>query len=196
MTMFMASPLAADPFAVVDGVGDLFGETPRVEQFAKGETPCGMGRQSNPHVGYCASDRTLYLVDDIQTHPEATYEVAHVLGHYLQIRYGVADIALREISARRDEEDALRSMVTRQVECLAGVMMAMADQPFVDLRDMFEDEHMTDAHWGRAPINSGPRVSIGRDARAQWYRRGYDTANVAACTVEEMSADLLVRALR
>lgn len=108
----------------------------------------------------------------------------------------MADVALREISTRRSEETALRGMVTRQVDCLAGVLMAHAGLPFQPLESMFEDESFTDAHWGRSPLNSGPRVSIGLDARAQWYRTGYTEADVAACSVGEMSAGLLVAAQR
>lgn len=192
----IAAPVAADPFTLLDAARTIFPDQPRFEQFESGDAPCGMGGNSNPHIGYCATEQVMYYRDDFAIRPTAAYEVAHVMGHYYQIKYGVADVALRTIRARREDEDALRGMVTRQVECLAGVMMATAGLPFVDLVDLFEGEPFIGAHWGRSPLNGGPRVSIGLAARADWYRTGYSAANVAACSVGEMSADLLIAAQR
>lgn len=192
----ITGPAAADPLAVLDAAVTIFPDQPQFTEFQTGDAPCGMGGNSNPYIGYCATQRVMYYRNDFADRPSAAYEMAHVMGHYYQIRYGVADVALRMIRARRENEDALRGMVTRQVECLAGVMMATADLPFVDLTDIFEGEPFTQAHWGRSPLNGGPRVSIGLAARADWYRTGYGAADVAACSVGEMSADLLVAAQR
>ena len=153
-----------------------------------------MGHHSNPHIGYCTSERTIYVAPDFADRPQASYEMAHLLGHAIQVTQGVADVALREISSRRDEEDALRGMVTRQVDCVAGVLMARAGLAAIDLAAAYEAEPFTDAHWGRRPLNAGPRVSIGVAARAQWYGIGYAASDFAACTVGEMSADLIVEA--
>jgi len=112
--------------------------------------------------------------------------MAHVLGHAIQVRHGVADVALRAIRSRRSEEQALRGMVTRQVECVAGVLMATAGEQPAMLRG-FGQEPFTGSHWGRDPLNQGPRVSIGLEARAEWYEIGYAARDFAACTVGEMS---------
>lgn len=189
----LGAPAAADPFVLLDGARGVFPDQPRIEAFSAGDTPCGYGARSNPQVGYCASTRVLYMRDDFADSPTAAYETAHVMGHYYQIRYGVADVALRTIRARREDEDALRGMVTRQVECVAGVLMAAAELPFVSLDDLFESEPFTDSHWG-ALMGTGPRVSIGLSARAEWYETGYRAGDVAACSVGEMTADLLVAA--
>ena len=93
------------------------------------------------------------------------------------------------------EEQALRGMVTRQVECVAGVLMATAGEQPAMLRG-FGQEPFTGSHWGRDPLNQGPRVSIGLEARAEWYEIGYAARDFAACTVGEMSSELIVQALR
>lgn len=187
----IAMPAGAAPYVLLDGARDVFPDQPRIVKFSAADTPCGFTNQSHPQIGYCASQRVLYLRDDVASSPSAAYEVAHVMGHYYQIRYGVADVALRTIRARRDDEDALRGMVTRQVECLAGVVMAAAELPFVPLDVLFDDEPFTGSHWG-GRMGTGPRVSIGLDARAEWYETGYRAGDVAACSVGEMSADLLI----
>ncbi len=192
----IAMPAAADPFAVHGAVTVLFDRLPAVEVVADMFAACGSGPVSNPNIGYCATGNVIYVSEGFAARPQASYEMAHVLGHAIQVRHGVADVALREIRNRRDEEDALRGMVTRQVECVAGVLMASADLPKADLTQLFATEPFTDAHWGRRPIDVGPRVSIGMASRMAWYVRGFETRNFAACSVGEMSADLIVQALR
>jgi len=191
----LAGPVHADPYVLLDGAKTVFADQPRVVEFDKGAAPCGLRAMSNPHIGYCASERVLYLRSDFVDRPGAAYQTAHVMGHYYQIHYGVADIALATIRARRDDEAALRGMVTRQVECLAGVIMAAAALPFVPLDVMFDAEPFTGSHWG-ARMGTGPRVSIGLDARAQWYETGYRAGDVSVCSVGDMSAELLVAAQR
>ena len=191
----MASPAAADPFAVVDAARAMFDRVPQVQVIdPEGEPPCGAGDETNEAAFYCTSDKTIYHVADFASTPQAGYEMAHLLGHAMQVEHGVADVALREISRRRDEEEALRGMVTRQVECVAGVFVARAELDPVDLAQLFEDEPFTHSHWGRSPVNEGPRVSIGLAARQEWFDIGYGARDVAACSVGEMVADLLVAA--
>ncbi len=187
---------AADPMAVHDTATALFAQLPRVEVRADLDAACGAGRDSNPNIGYCASKNMIFVSEEFGLRPQAPYEMAHVLGHAIQVRHGVADVALRAIRSRRREEDALRGMVTRQVDCVAGVLMVSAGLTRADLAQLFAAEPFTDAHWGRQPINSGPRVTIGLAARAQWYDIGYTARNFAACSVGEMSSGLIVAALR
>ncbi|MCF2870734.1 hypothetical protein L0664_06615 [Octadecabacter sp. G9-8] len=191
----IAGPAMAGPFDVLNVAHALFDDLPDVQDRTDFDAQCGIGVHSNPHIGYCTTQNLIFVSAGYAGRDIAAYEMAHVLGHAIQVRHGVADVALREISRRRDEEDALRSMVTRQVECIAGVLMATADEPRFDLRTLVQ-EPFTDAHWGRNPLNLGPRVSIGTEARAQWFDIGYGAQDFAACTVEEMSADLIVEALR
>jgi hypothetical protein len=186
----------ADPLAVHQTAQALFAQLPDVEVRADLNAACGFGSNSNPHIGYCASNNTIFVSDDFAARPQASYEMAHVLGHAIQVRHGVADVALRAIRNRRSEEDALRGMVTRQVDCVAGVLMASAGLAPADLAQLFTTEPFTDAHWGRQPINSGPRVTIGLAARSHWYNIGYTARDISVCSVGEMSSELIVAALR
>lgn len=140
---------------------------------------------------YCTSENAIYLSAALEG-PEAAYALAHLYGHALQVRYGLADIALAAIRAEPAEEAAIRSRVTRQVECLAGVLLARAGIDVPPLDVLFEDEPMTDAHWGRSPVRSGPRVSIGLAARAEWFARGQAAADPAICAVDGLLPDLIV----
>ena len=193
--LLLAAPVHADPFAVHDAATSLFDRLPRAEQTDDMLESCGSGRSSNPHISYCANKNVIYYSPFFAVRPSASYEMAHILGHAIQVRHGVADVALREIRNRRDEEDALRGMVTRQVDCVAGVLMANAGLAPFDIMSLGA-EPFTDAHWGRQPINSGPRVSIGIAARQEWYSIGYTAQDFSACSVGEMSSDLIVGALR
>lgn len=196
LTASVCQSAVADPMAVHQTAQALFAQLPDVEARADLNAACGGGSNSNPHIGYCASNNTIFVSDDFATRPQASYEMAHVLGHAIQVRHGIADVALRAICNRRSEEDALRGMVTRQVDCVAGVLMASAGLAPADLNQLFAAEPFTDAHWGRQPINSGPRVTVGVAARSQWYEIGYTAHDFAVCSVGEMSSDLIVAALR
>lgn len=191
-----AHAASADPMAVHTTAHDIFGRVPDILVVDDMRAHCGLGPDANPHIGYCTSDSTIYLSTDFMARPSAAYEMAHVLGHAIQVQHGVADVALREIRSRRDEEDALRGMVTRQVECVSGVLVARAGLENIDLGEHYHEEPFTDAHWGRRPINRGPRVSIGLEARKDWFEIGFSAADFEVCTVGEMSADLIVQAAR
>lgn len=187
------TPLIAGPMDVLRTAQSLFDRLPDAQVRSDYGAICGMGGNSNPGISYCTTDNLIYVSDNFAAGPFAAYEMAHVLGHAIQVRHGVADVALREISRRRDEEPALRGMVTRQVECVAGVLMVRAGEARADLARM-TGEPFTRSHWGRNPLNEGPRVSIGLAARVEWYNIGYDAAEFAACSVGEMSSALIVAA--
>jgi len=195
LTAPLATGAFADPFTVHDTATNLFDRLPAVEVSTDLNDACGFGRNSNDHIGYCATKNTIFISETFAVRAEASYEMAHVLGHAIQVRHGVADVALNAIRTRRDEEDALRGMVTRQVDCVAGVLMASAGLAPFDIAAL-DAEPFTKSHWGRSPINSGPRVSIGLAARAQWYAIGYAANDFAACSVGEMSSQLIVDGLR
>jgi len=120
--------------------------------------------------------------------------LAHLYGHAVQVQHGVADFALGQIRQRRSEEAMLRGLVTRQVECIAGFIMARAGQDDVDLTTLFATEPFTDSHWGRDPLRIGPQVSIGLAVRADWFAIG-QRGDLAACGPGEFTADLLLEAL-
>ncbi|PTX55794.1 putative metalloprotease [Litoreibacter ponti] len=173
----------------------LFPDMPKVAPVARITEVCGADDSVNPRVAYCTSDNSLYVRAGSALEPREAYEMAHVLGHAVQVRHGVADVALREITQRRDEEDKLRGWVTRQVECIAGFLFHESGLPETDLRALYDEEPMTDGHWGRNPLSIGPKVSIGLEARAEWFLVG-QKGDLSACAVGEFGSELLIEALR
>jgi predicted metalloprotease len=127
--------------------------------------------------------------------PEAAYLAAHAYGHAVQVQHGVADFALGQIRNRRNEEAMLRGLVARQVDCIAGFLVARAGLPNASLTDWFEDKPFAGVHWGRDPLRIGPVVSIGLASRDDWFQRGQG-GDLAVCGPGEFTADLLIDALR
>lgn len=152
---------------------------------------CG-GAAHGPGV-YCPSEGLIFVSQDVIGTPQAPYVLGHLYGHAAQVTYGVADIALAAIRADPAREVELRGMVTRQVECVAGVLVARAGLGPLDLNNLFDAEPMTGSHWGRNPVRTGPRVSIGLQARAEWFAIGQVAPTFDACSLGEMSADLIAR---
>ncbi|KAB7615580.1 hypothetical protein F9L33_02120 [Amylibacter sp. SFDW26] len=197
--LFIMSPVAALADAVQDinrVVHQIFPKTPPV-QFVDDLTGlCGFGSGVNKDIAYCTSQNVVFIRKEPKSDMREAYELAHVMGHAVQVKYGVADIALRKITDQRDRETELRGMVTRQVECIAGVLFTRAGLPRADLKRLYKSEPFTDSHWGREPLRIGPKVSIGLGARAEWFSKGQQTAQFESCTVGEISANLIVQAAR
>jgi hypothetical protein len=187
----MCGPALADTDALEIAVYLSFDDMPRVDHVSSVIDVCGGAGQVNPDIAFCTSENIVYRRKGADY---SNYKLAHVIGHAVQVRHGIADIALREITKRPDEEVALRGMVTRQVECIAGFLMAKAEAPLIDLVAVFEDEPFTGSHWGRNPLRNGPQVSIGIEARAEWLGIGYRAKTLKECAVGEMGAELLLEA--
>ena len=154
---------------------------------------CGADDEVNQQVAYCTSSNTIYLNTAVRN-PQAAYLVAHSLGHAVQVQHGVADVALREITKRRSEEDSLRTYVENQVDCIAGFLIAQAGLSQNPVFAMFPNDPFPGTHWGRDPLEIGPRVTIGLEARDEWFRRGYLAPTLADCASGEFGAELLLRA--
>jgi len=188
-------PAFADPFTVHETASAMFGRMPQVAQTNIADI-CGAGERTNPYVFYCTTSNTIFYRSDFTSRPQAAYEMAHLLGHAVQVQHGVADFAFRQIQRRRDEEDDLRGLVERQVNCIAGVLLARAGQPLISIANAYDEEPFQNAHWGRNPVNRGPFLAIGKPAIQEWLDVGYAAADVAACEVGEFSARLLIAAQR
>ncbi|MGR3501209.1 hypothetical protein [Pseudaestuariivita sp.] len=197
LVLALAAPLPAlgDAAAVRAAADALFPQMPELQERTP-EDRCGWAPDMPSPMAYCTSDNTIYWVPGALEADDATYRTAHLLGHAIQVRHGIADIALRTIRARPSEEAALRGMVTRQVECLAGVLYAEAGLPFTRLDALYDAEPFTGSHWGRNPLRIGPKVSIGLEARARWFDRGQMAGDIAACAVGEIPTAPLEDALR
>ena len=196
LLLLLANPANADFMNVYDTANTLFDRMPDLEISDDLNASCRGGGNTNDHIIYCTTGNTIFISQAFTQRPQGTYEIAHILGHAIQVRHGVADVAFNAIRTRRAEEAELRGMVTRQVECVAGVLMAQAGEQEAGPAQLFNREPFTGAHWGRNPINSGPRVSIGMLARQEWYNIGYSSRDFSNCTVGEMSSELIVNALR
>ncbi len=194
--LFNATVLAADPVADVANVAaEAFDRMPRVQTVDVIAGECGADRQVNRDVAFCTSRNVIFITKTAATRPDAAYLVAHLYGHAVQVQHGVADFALAQIRARRSEEQMLRGLVARQVECIAGFLIARAGQPRAKLTDWMMQESFAGTHWGRDPLRIGPQVSIGLAERDIWFQRG-QSGRLADCAVGELSADLLLKALK
>lgn len=196
LLLLWAGTVAADPVDdVLAAARNGFARMPDLVIVERIAGTCGADDAVNAQAAYCTTDNAILMTPDARGTEAAPYLLAHLLGHAVQVQHGVADVALRTIHARPEDEAALRGMVTRQVECIAGFLLARAGMS-ADLSAHFAEEPFADAHWGRNPLSVGPVVSIGVDARAEWLARGQEAPTLAACAVGEMGADLLLRAYR
>lgn len=201
MRQWIAIWICAAGMAHADPVTDLaaaaaksFAEMPALQRVDQIAGACGADETVNSDVAYCTSTNRILVADAVWDAPEAPYLVAHLFGHAVQVRHGVADMALAAIRNRRSEEAMLRGLVARQVDCIAGYLMARAGQSG-DLEDWFDAEPFTGSHWGRDPLRVGPEVSIGLAARAEWFAIGQG-GDLSRCGPGEFTADLLLEALR
>ena len=192
----IAGAAQADPVQdVAAAASQAFAQMPTVVVVDQMSGQCGADDTVNPHVAYCTTRNQILVVRDSLDLPQASYLVAHAYGHAVQVRHGVADLALREIRTRRQEESMLRGLVVRQVDCIAGFIVHRAGQEQAKLADWFTTEPFSGAHWGRDPLRVGPVVSIGLAARDEWFQRGQG-GDLAACAPGEFTAELLLAALR
>ena len=158
---------------------------------------CKPDEQSNRFVLYCSDLNEIFVaVGHGQSADAMRYRVAHVFGHAVQVRHGIANRALRAIRTEPAREGELRGMVTRQVDCIAGVLIGRAYGGSGGLTSIFNAEPMTGSHWGATPMRRGPKVSIGLTARDAWFRKGRASKDFANCAVGEMGAELILRAER
>ncbi|MEM8871836.1 MAG: hypothetical protein AAGB10_14980 [Pseudomonadota bacterium] len=183
---------------VVVAAESRFTKLPKVRLTSDLGRACN-GPSANRMIQYCTDQNVIFvaadLADVVSSAEAAAYMVAHVYGHAVQVRHGQATIALRAIRAEPAREGALRGMVTRQVECIAGVIYGQV-MPKTALSALFAAEPFTGSHWGRTPLSGGPAVSIGLSARDEWFQRGQDANDVAACGVGDMGVEPLLRARR
>ncbi len=195
LAWFAAGHAMAGPAADLDAVArQTFDSLPELVLVEDVVARCRGDAGTSLLVRYCSSEDRIYLDKDISADARSAYLLAHVMGHAIQVKHGVADVALAMIRANRPREAELRGMVTRQVECIAGVLLGRAGMPLPDLEALFGAEPFTGSHWGRTPMFSGPKVSIGLAARQTWLARGFNAGAFQACASGEMGDELLLKA--
>ncbi len=192
---------AASVFEQITSVTDtIFEGLPQIRTRTRLGDVCGGDAGSGPFVRYCTSQNRIYarqsLVEDAGSEAAAIYMLAHAYGHALQVRHGIADVALARIRSDRPREAEYRGWVTRQVECFAGVLWSLSTTGQGSPAGWFADEPFTGSHWGSDPVSARAQVSIGLEERDLWFRRGRDSADFASCDVAEFSAAPVAEAAR
>ena len=186
----------ADPIAAMsDAATKAFSRMPDVVIVPQIAGNCGATPAVDQRVAYCTTSNEILVSAAAQTLPELTYLLGHAFGHAVQVQHGVADIALRDIRNRPEDETMLRGLVERQVDCIAGFLTARAGLAPNDLTDFFVADPMTQPHWGRSPLRIGPVVDVPLSARADWFGIGQQ-GDIGACAPGEFTGRGLVRALR
>lgn len=194
--LLCASPVAADPVAdVVAAAGAAFDRMPALVRVDAIAGRCGADDSVNSSVAYCTSANTVFLAEAAIDAPQTAYLVAHAFGHAVQVQHGIADLALAQIRSRPFDEPLLRGLVERQVDCIAGFLMARAGQMPTRLTDWLSDDPLAGPHWGRDPLRVGPSLRLDLAARDEWVQRGQG-GDLAACAPEGFGSDLLLKALK
>ena len=170
-----------------------FAAMPNVRVVSQIYGSCGADGAVSLRVVYCTSSNQILVAADQLALPEIGYLLGHAFGHAVQVKHGVADVALRTIRSRRQDEVVLRGYVDRQVDCIAGFLVAKAGFDRGSLTDWMTDDPFDDIHWGRHPLRSGPVMSVPLVDRNVWFMLG-QSGDLAVCAVGEFGADLLIAA--
>ena len=191
LVAFMAAlPCAADPATDIEAAAlALLPDLPPIKTVEAIAGACGATHEPDEGTVACFGPARIMMTEAARSAPDAAYRAAHAYAHAIKVETGLADLALRTIRARPDDEEALRAEVTEVVECVAGRLAASAGHPGAFPAD---GEPFTDAHWG-ADLGRGPEVSIGREARLEAFRRGAEGADYAICATDLFGPDLLPR---
>lgn len=156
---------------------------------------CGADSAVSDRVAYCTSSNEIVVAASQTSRPELPYLLGHAFGHAVQVRHGVADVALRTIRARREDEVMLRGFVDSQVDCVAGFLFSKAGFASASLSTWMSADPFDDIHWGRNPLKVGPVMPVALLERDVWFKRG-QLGDLANCGVGEFGPDLLIAAYR
>jgi len=193
--VMLALPATADVERVAAAAESAFDEMPSLRLVGQIAGNCGADATVTTAAAYCTTSNLIFVAASTRDAPTTAYMVAHMYGHAVQVRHGVADVALREIRNRRAEEVMLRGLVERQVDCIAGFLLARAGLPIPQLSDHFTQDPLAVPHWGRNPLAAGPFVNVPVADRQMWLDVGA-RGDIEACSPGEFTSDLLVAALR
>lgn len=143
---------------------------------------CGADQTVTSDAVYCTSKNIIAMTKQAASRADASYRLAHLLGHAVQVRHGIADKALAAIRSTPQNEPDLRRAVTRQVDCIAGYLHSRASLEIAPevLAGIAAREPFTGSHWGRDPLRIGPKVSIGGDLRVESLLLGMRPGGVSA----------------
>ena len=191
--LWTPSALAQGRTDVAEAATRLFDRMPVVTRVDRIAGECGADSRVNTVAAYCTSDNTIFFAPSGHDDGLANYLLAHVFGHAVQVQHGVADVALREITRRPADEVVLRGYVERQVDCIAGVLLAEAGLDLPDMLDQLTADPLDQPHWGRRPLHRGPHLPVPIAERAYWLGQGHQQG-LAGCAVGEFGPELLLAA--
>ncbi len=167
------------------------------------ESACGL---SSAAVGpfYCPPDQKVYLdlsfFHELERRFGATgdfakaYVIAHEVGHHVQNQLGILD-QIDRIRRQSNERDANRLSVIQelQADCFAGVWAHHAGRN--DLLDPGDIEEAIRAAQSvgddfiqkqtQGYVNPDSFTHGSSEQRASWFRRGFESGQVHACSISE-----------
>jgi predicted metalloprotease len=160
---------------------------------------CGTARRA---VGpfYCPEDEKVYLdlsfFDQLRSKYGApgefaqAYVIAHELGHHVQKVLGIEQKVRRLQQADRQEANPLSVRLELQADCFAGVWGFTTEQ-----RGLLKDRDVAAAMRAAAAVGDDRLQRMGQGfvnpetfthgtsaQRAEWFRKGFDSGRVSACS--------------
>jgi uncharacterized protein len=159
---------------------------------------CGTA-QSATGPFYCPSDEKVYVdlgfFDELANRMGApgefgqAYVIAHELGHHVQKLLGIESTVRRLRLANPSESNPLSVRMELQADCLAGVWGHSTEQ-----RDIIDQADIAAGLDAVAAVGDDRIQKMARGyvspeafthgtsaARSEWFRRGLDTGDIAAC---------------
>lgn len=163
------------------------------------DTACGYG-QSAMGPFYCPADHKVYIDLSFYNDMERKmggggdfalgYVLAHEIGHHVQNQLGISQKVNREMQrSSKREANHLSVMLELQADCFAGVWgNRMRERGILEGGDLEEalntataigDDRLQRQSMGRVVPDSFTHGTS--EQRYNWFKRGYDTGDVAQC---------------
>jgi predicted metalloprotease len=160
---------------------------------------CGMARRA---IGpfYCPEDEKVYLdlafFDELRTKFGApgqfaqAYVIAHEFGHHVEKLLGIEQKVRRLQQENSREVNPLSVRLELQADCFAGVWAHTTEQRhLVNARDIESAMRAAAAvgddrlqRMGQGFVNPETFTHGTSAQRVEWFRRGFDSGRVGACT--------------
>jgi uncharacterized protein len=167
-----------------------------------GSTVSGCGSASaSTGPFYCPADQKVYLDTDFFAELSnrfgapgdfaQAYVIAHEIGHHVQTVTGIEGQVrqLQQQAGSQEEVNGLSVKMELQADCLAGVWgQSVYEEGALDPGDIQEGLQAA-AAVGDDRIQAGAGVAVNQDTwthgsaeqRTQWFQRGFDSGDPAAC---------------
>lgn len=181
---------------VVQLANRTFTRMPQVQLTSRLVDLCGGGPEASLYTRYCTDLNTIYFSADLSeklSGQAISYLIAHQYARAVQVRHGIADIALSRIKAEPANEAALRVQVSAQAACVAGVLLGRAKIEGISA-SVLADDPFGKPHWGHSPISNTALSPITTAERDRWFATGHRAKDFAVCATKDFDARLILRA--